>query len=399
MTFLSFVRRLPRWAVVTWVALVVGVVGRVAWSGPNSGTVLPIYRNAGDRWLATADVYAPAPPHDVFRNPPGVAGFFAPWSLVPPKTAGVLWRLFGLAVYVTGLWAWVRRLPLDGVSGRQLGWFAVLAAVLVIPSFNNGQVNVLMVGSLLHAAAGVRDGRLGAAAVWVAVAGFFKIYPLAVGLLFCVIAPRLAWRLAVAVAVAAALPFAWQESGYVVQMHERFVEFLGLEGPFRAVLSRAPWDWTIVPRVWLGVQVPQDATRPVSAAAGLACAAVVAVARRRADAVAAAFAVGCVWMTLFGPATENATYTLLAPAAALPLLRRPRPAAVAAAVLLALPILRGLFPSSEVLPLRTAQPFAAVLLLGSVIADGLRPRRPAADGSSRLSPGIPSITSGGAGAI
>ncbi|QEL13926.1 glycosyltransferase family 87 protein [Limnoglobus roseus] len=403
---LSLLRRLPRWAVVVWIVLLVGVIGRVAKASPLSGTVVPIYLTAGERWLHGEDIYAPAPPHDVYRNPPGVAAFFAPLSLLPPKTAAILWRLFGVALYVTGLLKLLRQAPVEAATSRQLGLLAFLAALLIIPSFNNGQVNVAIIGSLLHATADFRRGHLWRAAAWIAFASFFKIYPLALGLLFCVVAPRFLVRLVPTIVVAALLPFACQQSDYVAAMHNRLVEFLELEGHFRAILTRAPWDWTIIARVWFDVQISKDTSQLVSAAAGLTFAVVVGFARwRRPEAaIGTAFSLGCIWMTLFGPATENSTYTLLAPAAALLMLNRPwyrQPVGLAAATLLALPILRGLFPSSEVMPLRTAQPFAAILLLGLTVSDVLRSRRPVEmqEAQALLRPGFPSITSREAGGV
>lgn len=377
---LALLRRVPRWGALAWVVLLAAVLGRVAFAKPTSGTVMPIYLTAGARWADGLNVYAPAPPHDVFRNPPGVAAFFAPWALLPEKTAGVLWRAVSALVYLTGLVRWVRTLPLDGVTDRRLGWFAFLSALLIIPSFNNGQVNVVLLGALLHGTVEAGRGYLWRAGAWVAFATFFKLYPLAYGLLLCVVHPRFALRLVPMLLLFAAAPFALQRPEHVWDLHVGFVEFMEFESRFRLLLARWPWDWTMIPRAWLGADVPTGTAQVVAAAAGLAFAALVAVARRRgADAAFAAFSLGCVWMTLFGPATENATYALLAPVAAARVLLG-RPLGLAAAALLSATILRGLFPTSEVLPLRTAQPFAAAVLLLATAADVFRPaaaaRRP-----------------------
>ncbi|MBX3397203.1 MAG: DUF2029 domain-containing protein [Gemmataceae bacterium] len=355
--------RLPRWALAVWVVLAVAVALRVAFAGPNSGTVVPIYLKAGERWRAGENIYAPCWPLDIYRNPPGVAAFFAPWSLLPPKTAGLCWRFLGLGLYVAGLAALVR--------GRteSLGRFALVAALLVIPSFNNGQVNVLLVGCLLLALANVERERFWRAAAWVAFAGFFKLYPLAVGLLFCVVRPKLAPRMFAVFALAMLLPFAAQRPDYVADMHRAFVDFLELESKYRQMLDRPPWDWTIVPRAWLGLRVPAEITKLVSVLAGLAMAALVARRRHDADALRFAFGLGCVWMTLFGPATENATYTLIAPTAALLALAPWSWRSLAVFGLFLLPILRGLFPSSETLPFRTAQPWGALALLALLVGD------------------------------
>ncbi len=353
----AVLRRLPRWAIAVWVVLAVAVSLRVAFAGPNAGTVVPIYLKAGERWRAGENVYAACWPLDIYRNPPGVAAFFAPWSYLPPKTAGLLWRFLGLGLYLAGLAALVRARP------ESLGRFAVVAALLVIPSFNNGQVNVLLVGCLLLALANAERGRFWRAAAWVAFASFFKVYPLAVGLLFCVVRPRFAPRLVAALAFAAVLPFALQRPEYVLEMHRAFVDFLELEGKYRQMLDRPPWDWTIVPRAWLGVRVPAEVAKLASAFAGVAFAALVARRRNAPDALVFAFGLGTVWMTLFGPATENATYALVAPTVALVALAPWSWRSLAVFGLFLLPILRGLFPSGETLPLRTAQPVGALALL------------------------------------
>jgi Glycosyltransferase family 87 len=360
----EWIGRVPRAAVAVWVVLAAAVALRVVFASPNSGTVVPIYLKAGERWRAGENIYAPCWPLDIYRNPPGVAAFFAPWSLLPPKTAGILWRFLGLGLYLAGLAALARHRP------EPLGRFALVAALLVIPSFNNGQVNVLLVGCLLLALANVGRDRFARAAAWVAFASFFKVYPLAVGLLFCVVKPRFALSLLPAFALAALLPFACQHPGYVADMHRAFVDFLELEGKYRLALDRPPWDWTILFRTWFDVRVPGDATKLGSALAGIAFAAMVWRKRRRPEeALPFAFGLGCVWMTLFGPATENATYTLIAPTVAALFLGPFRWGSLLALTLFLLPILRGLFPSGEVLPLRTAQPLGALVMLAVLLRD------------------------------
>lgn len=365
MDWLECFRRCPRWALTAWIILISAVVVRVAVAPPLSGTVVPIYLKAGERWCAGENIYAAFWPLDIYRNPPGVAAFFAPWSILPEKTAGILWRLLGVALYLSGLAAWLRDKP------QSLGLVIFASAVLIIPSFNNGQVNVLIVGCLLLATANLNRERWLTAAAWVVFASFFKLYPLAVGLLFCAARPRFTFRLLPLFVLSMILPFAFQRPEYVWQMHRAFVDFLELEGRYRLMLDRPPWDWTIVPRVWLDIRVPAEITKLVSAFAGLIFAGLVAHVRRNQPekVLVLAFHLGCIWMTLFGPATENSTYTLIAPTVALLLLNPHRASVWAVFVLVTLPILRGLFPSSDVLPFRTAQPIGTALLLGIVVQE------------------------------
>ena len=50
-----------RWAIVVWVALIAGVLLRVAFSSAKSQSVVPIYMLAGDRWWHAEPLYAPPP--------------------------------------------------------------------------------------------------------------------------------------------------------------------------------------------------------------------------------------------------------------------------------------------------------------------------------------------------
>jgi hypothetical protein len=190
-----------------------------------------------------------------------------------------------------------------------------------------------------------------------------KLYPLAGGMLLCVVLPRLAPRLAVAVGVGFALPFLFQSPGYVFDQYGSMMRLLDLDDRSHTVLWRAARDWTILPRAFFGVVPDRLTTDVIGAVAGL-CAAVVVWRKRD---VLTATGLGLVWMTLFGPATEHPTYTLLAPVAAVAVVANHRSwSAWAAVVLLLLPVLRGLFPSGEVFPLRTVQPVAAGLLAVSL---------------------------------
>jgi hypothetical protein len=136
-------------------------------------------------------------------------------------------------------------------------------------------------------------------------------------------------------------------------------------------LFRVPHDWTIVPRAWLGVVMQAMLVKAVSATAGAAFALCVAVSKP-ASRLPRAFLLASTWMTLFGPATEIPTYTLLAPAAAWWAVTRRSVGSYIFVALLTAPILRAIFPSSEVLPCRTAAPLAAVSLLLDLAVMNLR---------------------------
>ena len=381
--------RLPltaRLAAFAWVALFAGVAVRVAVSHPWAQSVVPVYLHAGGQWRAGADPYAPNIYHDAYRNPPHVAAAFAPLTRLPEKAAGLLWRGVGAAVFLLGLRAYTRHV-LPPLTPSQTGLVFLAAMPVALLSVNNGQANVLLAGAVLFGAADAARGRLGRSAGWLSLAAWLKVYPLAAGLLLCLLYPRLTWRLAVALAVGFAVPFAAGDPGYVLGEYASFLRYAGADDRTHSYLSQVPRDWTMVPRMWLDLVPLPAATKAVSLAAGVALAALTVLAARRhgsCRALPTAVGLGLVWMTLFGPATENPTYSLLAPAAAAAVAawRGWKAAAAWAAFgLLLAVVLRGMFPSGDVMPLRTAQPVAAAVLMAGLVGEviGRRVRSDGAD--------------------
>ena len=364
-------RKIPIWAILFWIVLIVSVCGRLAYATPGSGTVVPIYVHAAERWRNAEDIYAPQMQLDVYRNPPVVAMAFVPFTRTPVKTGEILWRLIGVALFLGGLDGFVRN-AVGELSSLRLGLLYLVAAELVIPSVNNGQTNVHLIGVILLGATNVLQDRPWRAALWFAVAASMKLYPVAAAFLFVIVDPRLSWRLLLGVVAMAALPFLVHDSQYVLSEYCECWRFLGLDDrthtPF---LHRAPIDWSIVPRVWFDFYPSVTLGKVVSAIVGLGMAACVGFAKFRRshlDAVVMALGMGAVWMTAFGPATELPTYALLAPSTAI------AAATVSfrncpingtlywvAYLLIFGAIIRGSFPTSDIYPCRTLAPLGAIL--------------------------------------
>ncbi len=376
---------LQRLAVGLWLLLVAGVVGRVAVARADSGTVVPVYRAAADRWLAGESLYAPQPGLDVYRNPPGVAPLFVPLTWVPPKVGAIAWRLAGAGLFLAGFAAWLRHgLPLRLDAGQTGAAFA-LAVPLALPSLNNGQINLHLAGLLLLGTTAVARGRFRAGGLLLAAAAGLKVYPLAVGLLLAAAFPRrlLPWLLA-GVAACVAFPFACQSHEYVAATYRDFAGYLGSDDRSHAELIRAPRDLFLLLRVWAAAP-PADTYLAFQLAAAAGMAGWVAVAARRAASAPAvtalAFDLGCVWMTVLGPATEVHTYTLLAPTAAVAVvLAYPRGSARFALALLAwglltAPIVRDAFPAGWRFQAWGPLPAGGCVLLAVVLARRTRDTR------------------------
>src|SRR5262245_53982143 len=210
-----------RAAALVWVAVLVAVCARAAWQ-PHKRNLYPTWAAAAADWRAGADLYRTTwePPLDQFRYSPAVAALLAPWAALPERAGNVLWRLLNAGAFLGAFAWWLKAGAPAPTTARQRGILFLLVVPLTLGSLGNGQPNLLLAGLLLAAVAAAATGRWALGAGWVAVAAAFKVYPLALGLLLLAAYPRrLAWRLPLAVALLAGLPFLLQEPGYVARQY------------------------------------------------------------------------------------------------------------------------------------------------------------------------------------
>ena len=364
-----------------WLVLVAAVGIRVAVSKPTSQSVMPIYLAAGDRWLRGESLYAPVPGLDVYRNPPVVAAAFAAATTLPEKLAGLVVRGVSVALFLTGLTR-VRRTLLPDWSGSRVGWLFALAVVPAIPSVNNGQLNLLLAALALHGVAAAAIGRWFAAAAWLGVAGWVKVYPLALALLVVLIAPRgFAVKVTAVVLFGVALPFALDDAATVRTQYAEYVLYLRIDDRTHEDLSRVPRDWTVLPRVWLNWTPREAEAKAVSlaVAAGLAVRMLVRRRRPSGESLLVALVGSHAWMTAFGPATEMNTYSLLAAVAPLVLLtpglaRWQMALAAVGYTLLVVTVLRGMFPNDRDFNVLGPQALGAILLGAAYLTSSLNSR-------------------------
>jgi hypothetical protein len=304
-----------------WLTLLVLICARAAlW--PKKQSVYPIFSDAGQNWVRGDNLYDE---HflligiDQYRYSPLATVFFVPISYLPDAVGGVLWRLFNMAVFFGGFAAYARtvwpgRPALTAAAVGCLGWLLLTTS---LGSLNNGQANPLVIGALLFAVTWVHRGRWNAATLALCVAIFLKIYPVAMALLLVVAFPRqLGWRLVLFVAVGLALPFAFQRPAYVADQYRQWLDYLANEDRSTRRLADSYRDFHLLLR-WVGLPASRGTYLAVQLAAAAAVAAMVQFGRLRRWPRRALlhhlFNLGCLWIILFGPATENCTYILLAP--------------------------------------------------------------------------------------
>jgi hypothetical protein len=358
-----------RFAIGLWIALLGGVLGRVAFDKVTAQSVLPIYLEGGRRWAAAEPLYAPMPQGlDLYRNPPFVAVLTVPFTEMPPRLAALLWRILQIGLFILGLKQFLRD-ALPPLTPFQRDWFWMLNAVLVLNAFNNAQLNLLLVASALLGIAAAARGAWWTSAFWLVLAAEVKVYPIALAGLVCVCFPKpMIPRCLLLLVAGLALPLGFGHPEYALEQYRGFREAMAADDRSEVPMVRAPRDWTYLPRSFAGTAVPREVSMGVSALAGLAFAAWVAFARKP-DRLRLAFGLGMLWMLLFGPSTEMNTYSVLAPAAAWLAVRGRGPRlAWCGVALLAASILRASFPSDAFHGLGFLQPLGAVLLLLDLMA-------------------------------
>lgn len=361
-----------RVALIIWSVMLLGITIRLATIPPLGRTVVHIYLKAGEEWLAGGDVYAIHPGFDAYRNPPGVTPFFVPLTFLPARLVDILWRFAGAAVFLLGFRAWLEHgLPFR-LRRRQRGMMYLLSAPLVLASLNNGQTNTFLAGFLLLGTAAIGQERYRSGAAWLAAAAAVKLYPAAVGLLVAAAFPRrvLPWFLGVLLAFLA-LPFLFQRPEYVVDMYASFAFYARLDDRTFAVLARAPQDLFLLMRAWIAPPDPMFyAAIQLGTAFAMALFVITQARRGRSSTEIGtlALSLGCIWMTILGPASEPPTYTVLAPVAALAMVRARAERhgehgrtlyrlAILAFALLISPIVRDAFPNGA--SFRSLAPMAA----------------------------------------
>jgi hypothetical protein len=216
------------------------------------------------------------------------------------------------------------------------------------------------------------------AALAIGLASYLKIYPVAIGLLLTVMAPRKFGAIfALSLALLGLSPFLFQHWPYVESQYALWTFYRLHEDRLQFSAAHAPLDlWFLLVRAG-GLPISATAYRGLQVLTGALAALYVVAGRRkswpRERLLAGIFALGCIWMTLLGPATEGLTYILVAPAVVLAFVQsfvrlrgRGETLAVTAATLLLLLAVakNSLFPRlNHSIWIHAVQPIGAICFL------------------------------------
>ena len=308
-------------AIILWLICAV-VVSVRAYLKPYNHSVYHIYSHAVFNWFNGISTYQLEPSEgflrDVYRYCPPATILFVPFYYLGDSLGGVVWRLFGLASFLYGFYRWVSMAGKIREEDNSLGLAFLLLMPLSLTSFNNGQVNLLMMGWLLLGLSFVLEGKYFWAGCALSVGVIFKIFPLFIVFLMVLAFP---WKFLpgfmFGILTLCILPFLCQSPTYV---YSQYVEWLGtLKSGDRSmlILEVAYRDFWLIIR-YFNLPISHEFYRVIQALTALGVGLIVLGARFKGVGPGKlsllVVGLGFGWLTLFGPSTESSTYAILAPA-------------------------------------------------------------------------------------
>jgi hypothetical protein len=306
-------------AIILWTLAFLGLCGRTLLLKIDHHSVYPVFTNAAQNWYDGTRLYKVGSIEE-FRYSPLIAAFFIPLRAMGPRLGQFVWRSLNFMIYTGGLlYCCTVGLPTI-LSRNQRAALFLLVLPLSVGSLNNAQSNPLVIGLLLIAVAAVLQDLWMLSAIAIALATLFKLYPIVLGLLLVLEYPKkMSWRLIVCLAAGALLPFVLQHSHYVIDQYRDWAHYLVTEDRQNGLKSDWYKDLRAVWRIYIAPMRPNTYLLVEVASGGL-IALLCALGRLRGWLrpllLTFTLSLACCWMTALGPATESATYILLAPSLA-----------------------------------------------------------------------------------
>ena len=315
---------LDRWwnpgAAAAWGIALLALIGRTLLS-PDRATNYDRYARAGRAWFDGLPLYVYTP-NKGFVYAPFSAICHAIGSLLPDPLGRSVWHLISAGLILAGLVAMMRVGPFRRIPTNRQGLVCLLVFPLALGNIDSAQANPLVIGLIMLGVAAACADRWTLAALALAVAVWWKVYPIVVGALLILLAPRkFTWRFVLALILLGLLPFLFQKPSYVIDQYQLWYATRTADNRLAYALHIAPLDlWFLLVRagglpmsnlVYRGIQM--------TAGAGIAFFCLYGYFRQwpKERLYGGMFSLVCAWMVLLGPASEIHTYLVIAPAAAL----------------------------------------------------------------------------------
>jgi hypothetical protein len=357
-----------------WALTAVGILYGV-FKEPYRKANFGCYLLAGNQWIHGKPLYLED--WGGFIYSPIIAAFFSPFTLVSVPAANVIWRILSITVLLASVAYVLVKGPFRAVAARHRVFVFLALLPLSIGNLDRGQANPLVLALMLVSITAASRQSWNLAVLAIGLATYFKIYPVAVGLLLCVVSPRqVTWRLLAVLILLGLLPFALQHPHYVATEYQSWFQTRAADNRLVYSITEAPLDlWFLLVR-WGNLPLNQTYYRVLEILGGGMIATFCWFAARRgwdnARLIGGLYVLASLWMILLGPSTESATYLLLAPVACIGLVQafafRGHPflriLATAAFILLLIGIARNhLMAHTKSTYLLASQPLGALLFL------------------------------------
>ena len=319
----SLIRWLDRFwnpvAILAWTVALSAIIGKIV-ASPERVTNVNRYLKAGRAWIEGAPLYIYTP-NKGFVYGPFSAVCYALASYLPDVWTRILWCLLSAALLLGGMWAMMTSGPFSQLPARRRGLAFLLVLPLALGNFDSAQANAFLAGLIMIAFAAACAERWTIAAIALAVAVHWKVYPVVAGLLLILLFPRgFTWRFVLAVVITGLIPFLFQNASYVIDQYRLWYDTRTADNRLDYSLAIAPKDLWFVLVQAAGLPISQTVYRVIQAVVGLAIATYCLWGRvndlPKERLLAGTFSLVCAWMTLLGPASELYTYLLAAPAVA-----------------------------------------------------------------------------------
>lgn len=306
---------------IIWAILVVAVTIRVSLAPVKRGSVYPVFATAGQAFAEGKPLYGS---HEgAFRYSPGWATFFSIAKDVPQQVASMVWRMLNLAVFIWAAYRFQRQFFSHWSNSQLCLWWCFMFP-FCLGSFNNAQANLLLLGLMMAAIVTFANGRWTLCAIVLALAISLKVYPIALALLLVMLQPmRLFLPLLISIIAVLALPFAFQDSNYVLEQYQSWYRTSAGDLRIDKDISDTNRDlWMLIrishaPLEYRAYQILQ-----LLAALGLAVWTWFSRSKLLHQPMANVqliklFSLAITWMLVLGPASESSTYALVAPTLAM----------------------------------------------------------------------------------
>ena len=292
-----------------WALFIIVVVVKCL-VAPHSHSVYPLYAASGRVWWFASNET------DFIDYGPFFAQLIGPFCALPDELGGALWYVFSFLFFLFGLYKFLSKV-LPELNDKTISVFFLLVPWCGVASFYNGQANLIIAGCLLWAVVAVLAHRWLLASVALAISVSIKAYPIAMAMVLIGLYPRkLLFRFILAMILLACLPFVFHKSDFVLQHYAHWLSFLtdgtrytrsgSMHIDFRTFVNT--WFATISLRSYILIEI-------ITGILVFVC--VYIYHRLRASerqAVLYAYILTSIWLVLFGPASEEATYVLVSPA-------------------------------------------------------------------------------------